>query len=403
MIFVKMAFLNIVKHPKRSLLITAVVAFAVVVMVLVGGLLDGLRGRFFNSMFQESGHVQVHAEGYRDRFDPLSLDDVIDRPDAALAEFRKDPAAVNVEKILVFGTRAIFKNRRLDIAGYGVDPAGTFFESARHGIVMGSFLPEGKGIALSERSASLLQCGLGDNVSLLVAWSDGTPYYLDFPMTGIFKTDSSDFDDSHVFISHARADELLALGGGTIEIRAALRDPNLAESFVARHKAFFRANGLEAETWREIFGTLVTLLQFFDVFMIFLNFIVLVVAATVITNTILMSVFERVRDFGTLRAVGLKRRHVFGMIMAEGALEGVLGSLFGTALAVPLGLLVQSTGINGGQFVESIHLGSSYPYVLSARVLLLSFFFGALIAAAGSLYAAAVNSRKRLVEMLRYN
>ncbi len=403
MIFLKMAFLNIVKHPKRSLLITAVVAFSVIAMVFVGGLLTGMRDRFFNSMFQESGHVQVHAAGYRDRFNPLSLDYVIARPEAVLAEFRKDPRVVDAEKIVLFGTRAIFKDKHLDIAGYGVEPGGTFFESARRGITGGAFLPQGKGIALSRDSAKLLGCGLGDNVSLLVSWSDGTPYYLDFPVTGIFKTDSSDFDDNHVFISHARADELLALGGGTIEIRVTLRDSNLAGAFVDRHEAFFRANGLEAETWREIFGTFVTLLQFFDVFMVFLNFIVLVVAATVITNTILMSVFERVRDFGTLRAVGLKRRHVFGMILTEGALEGVLGSLFGTALSVPLGLLVQKTGINGGQFVESIHLGSTYPFQLSVQVLLLSFIFGALVAVAGSLYAAVVNSRKKLVETLRYN
>jgi putative ABC transport system permease protein len=403
MIFLKMAFLNIVKHPRRSLLITVVVAFSVIAMVFVGGLLDGTRERFFDSMFQESGHVQVHAAGYKDRFDPFSLADTIERPDAALAALRNDPDALAAEKIIIFGTRMIFKDRNLDIAGYGVAPDGSFFSGARQGIVSGSFLPGGGGVALSADSAALLGCAPGDKVSLLVAWADGTPYYLDFPVTGIFKTDSSDFDGSHVFISHANAESLLALDGRSIEIRVSLRNPDLAEGFVERHAAFFHGRGLEAETWREIFGSFVTILQFVDVFMIFLNFFVLVVAATVITNTILMSVFERVRDFGTLRAVGLKRRHVFSMILAEGALEGGLGSLAGLALAVPLGLLLQATGIAGGQFVESLHLGNTYPFVLSARVLFISFLFGTLVAVAGSLYAAAVNARMKLVETLRYN
>ena len=403
MIFLKMAFMNMIKHPKRSFLIMVVVAVSVLAMVLVGGLLDGTRQRFFDSMFEEAGHVQVHAAGYKARLDPQSLDYVIDDPDAVLAAFRADPDVVRAEKILSFGTKMIHGDKNLLIFGYGVDPQGGFFQKARRGVKEGAFLPGGRGIAISRQIAGLLHCARGDTVSLLVAWADGTPYYLSFPVTGIFVTDSHDFDANYFFISHGNAESLLALEGQTIELRVVLKDPQDADAFLARQAAFLKSRGLEGETWRQIFGSFVTLLQFFDLFMVFINLFVLVVAATVITNTILMSVFERVRDFGTLRAVGLKRRHVFSMIMLEGGLEGVLGGAVGLVLSLPMGLLLQSSGISGGEFVESLHLGSTYPFLLSGKTLVFAFVFGALVAVAGSFYAAFTNTRLKLVETLRYN
>jgi ABC-type antimicrobial peptide transport system permease subunit len=70
---------------------------------------------------------------------------------------------------------------------------------------------------------------------------------------------------------------------------------------------------------------------------------------------------------------------------------------------LPLGFLLQSTGISGGEFVESLHLGSSYPFLLTGRTLLFAFVFGALVAVVGSFYAAVANTKMKIVETLRHN
>jgi len=89
--------------------------------------------------------------------------------------------------------------------------------------------------------------------------------------------------------------------------------------------------------------------------------------------------------------------------MLEGGLEGLVGGAVGLVLSLPMGLLLQSSGISGGEFVESLHLGSTYPFLMSGKTLAFAFVFGALVAVAGSFYAALTNTRMKLVETLRYN
>jgi len=185
------------------------------------------------------------------------------------------------------------------------------------------------------------------------------------------------------------------------QIRANLSDRALAEEVASAHQGTASEVGGEIRTWREIHGSFTVLLEFFDVFMIFMNFLVVIVAATVITNAILMNVFEKAGEYGTMRAIGMKRKQHFLLVLAEGSVQGVLGSIAGLLLGVPLTLYFQFNGIYVGAASDAFGLGRTVYTLVRPDDVVISLIAGILTAVVGSLYAALVNARTSVVELIK--
>ncbi len=147
---------------------------------------------------------------------------------------------------------------------------------------------------------------------------------------------------------------------------------------------------------------MIIMIEFMDIFMIIMDLMVIIVAATVITNSILMNVFERTKEFGTLRAIGLKKWQLFWMLMTEGASNGVIGSILGLAIGIPLVLYFQSNGLDFGAVSETFGQGKVFNFSHNPANSFISFFSGILIALTGSLYAALASIKMRLIETLNY-
>ncbi len=311
---------------------------------------------------------------------------------------------VAVEPMLQFGALLIHGERNLAIAGQGVLQSTTFFARVRAGIREGSFLPTaspgGAGIALSTSVARLLELKLGDSAVVLVQDATGSPYYLSYPVTGIFSSGVQQTDEGFFFISLADARKLLDLPDSASEIRMTLREPEAAPDVSRRIAALFPGEKPLIQTWRDIQGGLVSLINLGDVYSTVMDVIIAIVAATVITNSILMTIFERIPTFGTLRAIGLRRRQLFWVLMEEGALLGSVGSILGLAFGVPLVLYLQANGLNVGAFSRVLGTTTTYHFALTLRAALTVFAAGVLVSAGGYLYGALVSVRTSLLASL---
>ena len=104
----------------------------------------------------------------------------------------------------------------------------------------------------------------------------------------------------------------------------------------ARLRAVFPADRFEVLGWQELVPELVSFMKLNDVGDWMQNSLLLIVVAFGLLNTILMSVFERVREFGVLRALGLRPRAVFGLVVLESFLLSLIGIAMGLAVGVPL-------------------------------------------------------------------
>jgi putative ABC transport system permease protein len=424
----KIAWGGIRRHGRRSTLIVLVVAMSVVVMLLVSGMMDGIRDGFFETMVSTGGHLQVDHVDAADALDPFSLELLIADWQAEREWFLAQPEVIRAEPILTFGALVLADGVSVPMVGHGVEQETGFFRDVREGVVDGRFLEDPSEILLSTETAEMLDVAVGAEVSVLVEDSSGAPYYLAYTLAGVFRSESAEFDRSGFLITHAAAQELLYLGDETREIRVALTDetlaPAVADRFAAARGALrssaadSRAGGagpgergnppppigstpMRVRDWEEINGGTAVLLRMFDVFMYAINLLIVTVAATVITNAILMNVFEKVREYGMMRAIGLTRRGQFRLILAEGTSYGVAGSLLGLLIGVPLVLWFSTRGIYVGEMMDSFGMGREMTTSLDAAGAAINALFGATVAVAGSLYAAIVATRLSVIESVR--
>jgi putative ABC transport system permease protein len=254
--------------------------------------------------------------------DPYSLDTALADTQPILAVLKADPRVTAAEPMLGFGALYLDDGKSLALQVLGVTADTGFFPKVRSGLEQGAFLPADDSILVSRSLAAFLGLEPGSEVMLLTEDSGGSPYYMAFSLDGLFATDSLDFDDTTVLVGLEAARTMTWLPAGATEVRFTLADRNLAAEFAAGLGPDMAALGASIHDWRYLNAGLLSMVDMMDVFIWVFNLIVIIVAATVITNAILMNVFDRMREFGTLRAIGLRRGRLFRLIMLEGAVLG---------------------------------------------------------------------------------
>lgn len=434
MLLWRLAAFSIVRHGRRALLIVAAIAVAVVTMLFVGAMLEGMRLDFFNSMLDAAGHLRIRPAGWNAELDPLSLRTLIEDPrglqttvvdefsrSRVVGEARTGEGAPVVEPVLTAGALLVNDRSNLRVVLTAAPPGARALEAARREVVAGSFdLVDGGAstsvaigdsaaigaddapppIAISVDAARVLEVELGGGITVLVEDRSGGPYYLDFVVRAIYTGSSAQFGPASAVVSQAVAGELYDTGSAARELRVFLARPEDAPPAAEVLRAAF-GDGWEMATWQDLGGGTIVLLELFDVFMLMINGLIAVVAATVITNAVLMNAFERAAEYATLRAIGLTRRAQVALMLREGVVYGVAGSVAGIAFGAPLTRAVGRRGLDFGEAMVAFGLSARMHPVLTATEALWAAVFGVLIAVAATAYAAHVGARAPIVDALR--
>lgn len=406
--FFSLALRNIRKHAHRSALVFGGVALAVFILSLVSGVLHGLSATFMNSIIPTAGHVVVFDARSKDSSNPLDLKYLVADADGLLATVN-DARIEHAESVLTFGALLVQPDtggqeeaKNLGMLGQGVDIDTTFLSTVREGVIQGEFLPEGRGILVSTRAAKLLEVGLGDGLVVMTTDRNNGPWYQELVITGLFDSGSETTDLTTFVVSKATARELVDAEGMSRELKFRLQDPEQAAAVAADLEAQWSSQGLRAEPWQVTFAGFLSILTFIDIISFLIRGFFVIVAGSVITNTILMTVFERTREYGTLRAIGLKKRQLQAMILSEGALLGGLGALAGLAVGIPGVLVLSVVGVDLGSATEAVGFSSKIYASLWPSDVAFNFLFGALIAVFASLYASRVSGRLTVTEALAH-
>ena len=305
---VKMAVLSALRRPKRTALIILAIALSVFVMEFISGWVVGMRDRMRRKILEESAHLIVERTARLDALDPLEPRNYIEDADAVATHFRLDSRVAKVERVVPFGALVIAEDKNLPLRIDGIEANTGFFSQVSRGVLRGTFPFAGPGIAISQKALDLIGASDARKLVVLVEDVTGAPAYRELPVSCVFLTDDSEFDASTAFIDVDTAAELLGTTGSA-ELWLRLWNADEAAEVRDSQLPFLQAQGCVARTWSEMQGSLLVLIKISDLFILIINIIVLIVAATVITNAILMNVFEKQREFGTLRAIGMKGRN----------------------------------------------------------------------------------------------
>jgi putative ABC transport system permease protein len=407
--FFTLALRNIRKHLHRSVVVFGGVALAVLMMSIIAGILHGITVTFLGSILPTAGHIVVSDARSKDANNPVDLKYLVPDADALLATIHDD-RIVSGESVLTFGALLVqpvepgskTEAKNLGMLGQGVDPGTKFLANIRAGVTQGAFLPDGKGILVSEKAAKLLGVKMGGTLVVMTTDRGNNPWYQELPITGLFDSGSETADLTNFVVSKATARDLVDAPGMSRELKFLLKDPEQAPAVAASLDAALKDKGLRAEPWEVTFSGFLVILRFLDILTYLIRGFFVIVAGSVITNSILMTVFERTREYGTLRAIGLKKRQLEAMILTEGMVLGGLGAVLGLLVATPVVLALSKFGLDLGSATEAIGFGSKIYAALLPSDMVFNYLFGALVAVFASLYAARVSGKLTVTEALTH-
>ena len=199
-------------------------------------------------------------------------------------------------------------------------------------------------VLLGERLAKSLRADVGDEVYLLTSTTDGRTAEEPFRVVGLYRTGDATMDRMRAYVHLADLQRFVHLGGRVHEIAAVAADPELAVALATALREAPAAAGLSVRPWYEVKPMLKRMLDLNDASVGLMLFIIFVVAALGVLNTMLMAVFERTRELGVLMALGLRPWQVRRLVMIETVLLTLFGGAVGTLCGLGLDLYLLEVG-----------------------------------------------------------
>ncbi len=331
------------RNQRRTIVTIGAMSLALTVMILWSGLLVGyLEGMERNILELEVGDLQIFPNDYRDN---PSIYTRIDQPDALLSPLREKGFEATA-RLLAFGmVAAADASAGVSFRGIDIAQDATVSEIHRE-VAAGSWLDKNDptGVVIGRRLARILGVDPGSELVVLTQGADGSMAYDLFSVRGILRGIGDATDRSGVFLDIDVLRELIVVPGGVHQI--IVRRPEGLELNIAAQIVRNLAVDRDVKTWRQLLPTLASLLDSAQGAMIAMFVIVYIAIGILILNAMLMAVFERVREFGVLKALGAGPIDVMRLIVAECAIQTGLAVAVGVGISIPAVAYLAETGLN---------------------------------------------------------
>lgn len=343
----KLALRNVLRHKARTGMTLLAIIVGVVGLILSGGFVQDIFKQLGEMLIHsQSGHAQVSRSGYFERGARSPEKYLIADPAPLKASIAALPAVDDVMGRLFFA--GLLNNGRSDlpIIGEGVEPARENRLGSGMVISAGRALnnQDISGMMIGDGLARALKLKPGDWATLVMNTTDGALNSLEFQVIGIFQTFSKDYDARAVRLHLTSAQEMLATLGVNTLVVSLKRTEDTAATVAAladRHER----DGLEVKSWLELNDFYAKTVEMYDAQFGVLRIIILLMVLLSVANSVNMSVFERVGEFGTMMALGNRSIRVFQLIVAENAIIGFIGATVGVVLGIVLALAISAVGI----------------------------------------------------------
>ncbi len=332
-ILTTLAWRNLWRNHRRTLIMLAAVILGTWAMIFMTALMRGM----VTQMIQDGisalpGHIQVHHPEYRD--DP-SVANLISISDTELAAKFDDAdiahwaTRVRVPAVIT----SEYESRGITLLG--VDPARerglTFVD---YDEVEGRFLEstEDTGIVIGKKLAKMLNTRVGKRVVVMSQDPNNEIADRGFRVVGLFTANVSAFEEAFIFAGKSTTQKLLRIDDQVSEIVVFGDDYRNVEALYDKVSAIVDSR-VEVRRWFEVDAYLGAMLTIMDGFVFVWIIVIFLALSFGLVNTLVMAVFERVREIGLMLALGMKPVYILGQIIIESMMLLVIGLVLGTALS----------------------------------------------------------------------
>ncbi|MBW1841408.1 MAG: ABC transporter permease [Deltaproteobacteria bacterium] len=349
-----MAWRNIWRNPRRTLLTVSAIAFACMLLVFMLSFQFGSYETMINSSVKiHSGHLQVQARGYQDK---QSMQLVVPDPEFIGAILTGIPEVDAYTYRAKAFSLVSSKDRTYGALVVGIDPAlESTVSTLKSSIRRGSYLTEndansGVGEALvGKLLARNLKVEPGDELTLLGQGRDGSIAATVVEVRGIYSSGLDDFDRSVIHIPLKHFQDIYFMQGAVHEVVAvgnSLKQvPEIKKETETGIKDMKNKVPLAVLDWEELMPGLRQAIEMDLVSGIIFYLILILVVAFSILNTFLMAIFERTREFGVLMAIGTTPGRLTKLLLIESLSMTMIGIVSGIILGCAITGYFQVHGI----------------------------------------------------------
>jgi ABC-type lipoprotein release transport system permease subunit len=333
-VLTRLAWRYLWRNHRRTLIMVSAVAIGAWSMIFMTALSRGMVDQVIeDGVSALPGHVQVHHPDFLD--DP-SVVNRIPIGDGELSgifvstDFQAWASRVRVPAVIA----SEYESRGVTLLG--IDPvAEKAFGYISYDDVEGRFLEDGddNGIVIGRKLADKLETRVGKRVVLMSQDPDNEIADRGFRVVGLFETDVTAFDEGNVFIGKRTAQKMLRIGDTTTEIVFLGDNYRDVEPTYAKVVASIDGS-LDVSRWNEVATYLGSMLTVMDGFVFIFMVVIFLALSFGLVNTLVMAVFERVREIGLMLALGMKPSSILGQIIIESMLLLLVGLVIGNLLAV---------------------------------------------------------------------
>jgi putative ABC transport system permease protein len=345
--FLRLAWRNLWRNRTRTIVMVSAVAFTYALGLVGMGMGDDAHERMLKeAIVGAGGDVIVHGKGY---WETRSSDAVIRDPDATMREIANvEGVSAVIPRVIVNGLVSTSAGARPVLLQGVVPERERALRDIAEDLTEGSFLDGERSdpLVLGSRIVDKLDMELGDRVVLTASQPDGELTRALFHLSGVIETGTRELDEILGYTTIEAARKAVAMDGMLTQIGVlASGEDGLALAAAIDSAINADGNGLEVLPWQEAVPEMVGFIETDDAFGYIYMMVILLVVLFSITNTFLMAVMERVREFGLLAALGLKGNRIGRLLLTETVLLTALALVGGFALGFGGHLAIHHWGI----------------------------------------------------------
>ncbi len=367
MLIIKLAFRNILRNRRRSILTLMSMAGGFFLLCLTLSMSEGSYSNIIDIFTGDhTGHVQIHQGNYLER---PSLYKTIEQADALIKQLEKDPRVIGVAPRIYGPSLAYGKNKTFPAQVIGIDPSreakttrlkskisqGKYLSSAlsNESQSKGGYFPAMIGFTLAKN----LQLTLGDELVLISQGIDGSIANDIFEVVGIVG-DANSYERMNVYLSLTAIQQFLSMN--TIsnnlihELAIVLVDQNQARSFAAKIQQQLSDKNLTVVPWQVVESSFYNSMQADKKGSYVSMGIIIFIVSIGVLNTVLMGILERTREFGVLKAIGTRPTTIFLLIALESFVLAIVSCIIGIIVSLPV---IYWLSIEGIPIPEPIDMG----------------------------------------------
>ncbi len=330
----RMAWRNLWRNHRRTLIMLLAISVGVWAMIFMTALMRGMVDQMIEDGIDAlPGYVQIHHPAFRD--DP-AIENSLAEPGPALLEALGDPAVTGwTSRVRVPAMISSERDSR-GVTLLGVDPVGEIvlgFDP--ESITQGRFLegPQDKGLVIGKKLLDRLETDLGKRVVVMSQDPENNIADRGFRIVGVYEAKLDALEEAYIYAGRSTVQALLGIEGRVSEIAVRGQDYRDVEQL---HRLMGDAAGDDADTrsWMDLDSYLGLMLGVMDGFVLVWVIVIFLALSFGLVNTLMMAVFERVREFGLMQALGMKPAAIRYQVLLESLMLLALGLLAGNLLAV---------------------------------------------------------------------